>query len=252
MKNILLKKNVTIGIIGALDKEIASLRNYIQPLKRTKVYNKTLYIGKLYNINIILIKSGIGKVASSVACTILLNLCKLDLIINIGTAGSLNMELIPGNIVLPNSTCYHDVDLTVFGYSLGQIQNFPKLFLVNNFMMRLAETCIIKSKIKYKTDLIISGDSFISKIESRKILKKNFPTAIAVDMESTAIAQVCYQFKKPFLIIKSISDSSDNYAVSKFEQFVTLASKQFSKIIRDLLYNLYTRNIPKIHQNYFK
>ncbi|XBC41954.1 MAG: 5'-methylthioadenosine/adenosylhomocysteine nucleosidase [Buchnera aphidicola (Kaburagia rhusicola rhusicola)] len=240
-----IKKNIKIGIIGALNEEIIFLRQKIKYLKKTKVHSQIFYTGQLNCIDIILTKSGVGKVSASITCTMLLNLYKIDLIINVGTAGSLDIKLVPGSIVLPNNTCYHDVNLTAFGYELGQIQKLPQLFSANNYMIRLTEICMLKSNIYYNKNLIISGDSFINKKKYKKILKERFPTAIAVDMESTAIAQVCYQFKKPLLIIKSISDYSDNYALSNFKEFSNLASKQFSKITQNILKNLYKKIITE-------
>ncbi|XBC42468.1 MAG: 5'-methylthioadenosine/adenosylhomocysteine nucleosidase [Buchnera aphidicola (Meitanaphis elongallis)] len=233
-----IKKDDTIGIIGALEQEIIYLYKNIQHLKTKKLYNYILCTGKLNKINIVLIKSGIGKVSASIASAILLHFYKIDLIINIGTAGSLQTKLIPGSIIFPHSTCYYDVNLTTFGYSLGQIPNFPKLFLANNYMMQLAEKYTLQSRMNHKKNLIISGDLFINKKTFQNTLKKKFPTAIAVDMESTAIAQACYQFKKPFLIIKYISDFSDERASLNFKKFVNLASKKLLNVIQHLLDSL--------------
>ncbi|XBC44551.1 MAG: 5'-methylthioadenosine/adenosylhomocysteine nucleosidase [Buchnera aphidicola (Schlechtendalia peitan)] len=234
-----MKNNIVIGIIGALDQEIKFLKKKIQTYQTITIFNTKFHIGTLNNIKIVLIKSGVGKVSASITCTMLIQLYKPNVIINIGAAGSLDKELKPGDIVLPSSTCYHDVNLTAFGYSLGQMQNFPKLFCTNDYMVTLTEKCMVSSKINYKKNLIISGDSFINQKRFRNTLKRNFPAAIAVDMESTAIAQVCYQFKKPFLIVKSISDHSDNFALRNFEKCINLASQQCSKIIQILLDNLY-------------
>ncbi|ANF16995.1 hypothetical protein XW81_00970 [Buchnera aphidicola (Schlechtendalia chinensis)] len=238
-----MKKNITFGIIGALNQEIAILHKKIQFHKKEIIFGKKFYIGKLNNINIILVKSNVGKVASSMSCTILLSVYKIDLIINVGTAGSLQEDLKPGHIILPNSTCYYDVDLTAFGYNLGKMQNLPQSFLTDKKMLKLAETCILKFSLSYKKNLIISGDTFINKKTFHQNLKKYFPKAIAVDMESTAIAQVCYQFKKPFLIIKVISDNSDRHASKNFKENIHSASKKYSKVLKNLL---------KIYENKFK
>ncbi|XBC43494.1 MAG: 5'-methylthioadenosine/adenosylhomocysteine nucleosidase [Buchnera aphidicola (Meitanaphis flavogallis)] len=240
-----IKKNIKIGIIGALNEETIFLRQQIKYLKKTRIHSQIFYTGQLNCIDIILTTSGVGKVSASVTCAILLNLYKIDLIINVGTAGSLDIKLVPGSIILPNNTCYYDVDLTAFGYELGQIQKLPKLFSTNDYMIRLTEIYMLKSNTYYNKNLIISGDSFINKQKYKKTLKEKFPTAIAVDMESTAIAQVCYQFKKPLLIIKSISDYSDNDALSNFKKFSHLASKNLSKITQNMLKNLYNKIITE-------
>ncbi|XBC41435.1 MAG: 5'-methylthioadenosine/adenosylhomocysteine nucleosidase [Buchnera aphidicola (Nurudea yanoniella)] len=233
------KKNITIGIIGALSEEINLLYKYIKFYKKKIIYNKKFYIGKLKNIKIILIQSGIGKTSASITCTILLYVYKIDVIINIGTAGSLSKNMKLGTIVLPCSTCYHDVDLTPFGYKKGQVKNFPQIFSINNYLTKLIETYMIKLNIYYKKGLIISGDSFIHEKTKKNKLKIHFPEAIAVDMESTAIAQVCYQFNKPFLIIKTISDHSNNYAALDFQKFSHLASEMLLKIFQYFLHHFY-------------
>ncbi|XBC39410.1 MAG: 5'-methylthioadenosine/adenosylhomocysteine nucleosidase [Buchnera aphidicola (Nurudea shiraii)] len=239
-----MKKNtikITIGIIGALKKELMFLYKHIHFYKKIVIYNKEFHIGKINEIKVILIQSGVGKVLASTTCTILLQIYKIDFIVNIGTAGSLSTQLKPGAIILPNSTCYHDINLTAFGYDLGQIKGFPKKFLVNNYLTKFIEICLLKLRICYYKGLIISGDSFVDKQSYKKRLKKCFPKAIAVDMESTAIAQVCYQFNKPFLTIKVISDFSNNNSVLDFKKFICLENKTFLKIIQYLLKYLYIK-----------
>jgi len=230
-------KNMKIGIIGAIKQEIKTLKKIICPYK-TIIGKYNIYIGTFKNNNIFLITSGIGKVSASIACMILINLYKIDVIMNTGSAGSLLLSLKIGDVVIPEKVSYYDVDLINFGYTRGQIPKYPKEFLIHEKIKIFLETITKQYQLKFKTGLMISGDSFIHGSLSIKKLKNQFPTAIAVEMESAAIAQVCYQFNIPFIIIKSISDLSDKNATLNFEQNIDFASFQSSNIVKKILENI--------------
>lgn len=104
--------------------------------------------------------------------------------------------------------------------------------------MEFFKTILVQHKLKFNTGLIVSGDSFIRKNSSIKKLHNKFPTAIAVEMESAAIAQVCYKFKIPLIVVKSISDLSDNNATLNFKKNISVASFQSSKLVKIILENI--------------
>lgn len=224
-----------IGIIGAIRQEIEIIRKIIHPYKKKKIGHCKIYIGFFKENRIFLIQSGIGKVSASIACMILINLCKIDIIINSGSAGSLIPSLNIGDVIIPKKICYYDVDLTNFGYDIGQIPKHPKEFIISEKIHTFLKSITKKFQLKFKTGLIISGDSFINGNSCIKKLKNRFSSAIAVEMESAAIAQVCYQFSIPIIIIKSISDLSDKNATLNFEKNINTASFQSSKIVKILL-----------------
>ncbi len=227
-----------IGIIGAINQEITMLKNIIHICTEKKIGNFEIYIGKFKKNDIFLIKSGIGKVSASIATTILINLYQPQIIVNSGSAGSLISLLKIGDIVFPQKTCYYDVDLTNFGYSRGQVPKYPKKFVINKKIYNFLKKKIIQYKLKFTSGLIISGDSFIRKSSIIKKLKNQFPSAIAAEMESAAIAQVCHQFNIPLIIIKSISDLSDHKATLNFKENIPIASYQSSKFTQIILENI--------------
>ncbi|WP_284443364.1 5'-methylthioadenosine/adenosylhomocysteine nucleosidase [Buchnera aphidicola] len=227
-----------IGIIGAISQETEVLKKIIHPYVEKIIANYKIYIGKFKKNDIFLIKSGIGKVSASIATMVLVNLCQIDIIINSGSAGSLNSKLKIGDIIIPEKTCYYDVDLTNFGYFQGQIPKYPKKFIINKKIYNFCKKNSYKYELKFIKGLIISGDSFIRENSRIKILKKIFPSAIAVEMESTAIAQVCYKFNTPLIVIKSISDASDNNATFNFKKNISIASCQLSEFVKIILENL--------------
>ncbi|AEO08016.1 5'-methylthioadenosine/adenosylhomocysteine nucleosidase [Buchnera aphidicola] len=226
-----------IGIIGAIKEEIKRFKRIIC-LNQKHVQNYIIYIGKFKKHNIYLIQSGIGKVAASIATMILINLYQLDIIINSGSAGSLESSLKIGEIILPKTVCYYDVDLTNFNYAYGQIPTYPKQFKINKKLNKFFQEKNLRKKLIFKTGLIITGDSFIQNNTCINILKSKFPSAIAVDMESAAIAQVCYKFNIPLIIVKSISDLSNEDATDNFKKNISIASLNSYIFVKYILENI--------------
>lgn len=228
-----------IGIICAIKEEIKCFKNLIKQYKKKIIHNCPVYTGQLKNIHIILIQSGVGKVSASIATMILINLYSSKYIINIGSAGSLNSILKIGDIIVPDHICYYDVDLTNFGYSLGQIPGLPKIFNNNNAILyNLLQKSAKQLKYHFFQGLLISGDSFIRNKNSIKKLKNQFFSALAVEMEAAAISQVCYQFHIPLIVIKYISDTSDQNATIHFKKNVFLASYKSFRLVQNIFYNI--------------
>ncbi|MCK0202195.1 5'-methylthioadenosine/S-adenosylhomocysteine nucleosidase, partial [Ornithobacterium rhinotracheale] len=117
-----------IGIIGAMEVEISLLREKIENLEATTLYNFKFYQGNYGNHEIIVVLSGVGKVSAAVATTLLIDHYQPDLIINTGTAGGLQNVRV-GDIILATEVRHHDVDLTGFGYELGQQSQMPAAFI---------------------------------------------------------------------------------------------------------------------------
>ncbi|QNS01927.1 MAG: 5'-methylthioadenosine/adenosylhomocysteine nucleosidase [Buchnera aphidicola (Pentalonia nigronervosa)] len=227
-----------IGIIGALKKEIQLIQNIIQKRREQNIGNYKIFIGYYKKNNIFLIKSGIGKVSSSIATTVLINLYKPDIIINVGSAGALDTSLKIGDVIVPKALCYYDVNLSNFGYSFGQIPYFPKKFLINKKLFNFINNLSKNFKFTFLTGLLVTGDTFIRERNMINNIQYHFSSAIAVDMEATAIAQTCYQFNIPAIIIKSISDSADQNATIKFKKNIFVVSLQLFNFVQLILKNI--------------
>ncbi|CAL4320893.1 5'-methylthioadenosine/S-adenosylhomocysteine nucleosidase [Buchnera aphidicola (Eriosoma lanigerum)] len=227
-----------IAVIGAIDEEIQFFKNSMD--KKTIEHHNTyqFYIGSLFQFQIILLKSGIGKVLASIATTLLIKVYNPDIIINIGSAGSIHNLLQPGNIVIPNLISYHDVNLTKFGYKIGQIPGFPQSFSVNKKLLKIYRKVVLEHNIKYMEGNIVTGDNFIFQKKNTIYIKKHFINAIAVDMESAAIAHVCYKFNIAFLVIRSISDYANKNGDIDFKKFITLSSINNLNIFQSILKHL--------------
>ncbi|QFQ32940.1 5'-methylthioadenosine/adenosylhomocysteine nucleosidase [Buchnera aphidicola (Aphis fabae)] len=226
---------MNIGIIGALDQEVKMFKKIINCKQIKNIGQFKIYIGTFKKNNIFLIRSGIGKVSASIASMILINLFKPNIIINSGSAGSLYPKLQIGDIIIPNELCYYDVNLINFGYSRGQIPQYPKKFKINKNLYHIVIEIAMKFKYQFNTGLLLTGDSFIRGENLINKLKFQFSSAIAVEMESTAIAQVCYQFHIPLIVIKSISDLSDKQATLNFKKNISIASSQSASLVKLIL-----------------
>ncbi len=215
-----------IGIIIAINKES---KKFIQKIKKKKyknIKNIKIILGYFKKKKIALINSGIGKVFSSIATTILIQKFKINYIINIGTSGSLKNKINYQDIIIANKIRYHDVNITEFGYKIGQIPKTPQYFKISKQIIKKIKKKI--NKYNFHVGELVSGDKFINK---KKKIKNNFPKAISVDMESAAIAQTCFIFNIPLICIKIISDKSNKKSRKDFYKNIYKTSKKINKIL---------------------
>lgn len=224
-----------IGIIGAMEEEVAILKNKINALEEIKIAHVIFYKGQLEGKDIVLTQSGIGKVNVAISTTLLIEQFKPDLIINTGSAGALDKALNVGDVVVSDRVMYHDADARAFGYELGQIPQMPASFDSDSNLLQKATEAIKEQQLTAKIGLIVSGDSFIGTFEQRATIKENFKDALAAEMEATAIAQTCYQFNLPFIITRAISDLADGDAGITFDAFIEKAAISSSEIVERLI-----------------
>lgn len=214
-----------------MEEEIRSLKKMIQDVELVS-YGKFDFIkGKLNQHEIVLVESGIGKVNATIPVVLLKNNFNVTHIINTGTAGALDSALEVGDIIMAHSLAYHDVDVTAFGYSYGQMAGMPEKYYPDTFLLRAAQEACRELAIEPYIGLVVSGDQFINDSLLKKQILQHLPLARAVEMESTAIAQAAYQLNIPFVIIRAISDASDGSASESFDQFVVQAGQQSAEMV---------------------
>ena len=125
--------------------------------------------------------------------------------------------------------------VTAFGYEKGQLPANPAAFLSDQQLADLADEIAQSQGQNVKRGLICSGDSFINSEEKIAQIKADFPNVRAVEMEATAIAQVCHAFNVPFVVVRAISDAGDGEASMSFEEFLPLAAKQSSALVLGMI-----------------
>ena len=223
-----------IGIIGAMELEIDSLRTSIESCKETKIGRFVFYEGSLNGIEVVLLLSGIGKVSASVATTLLIERYNPSLIINTGTAGGLGDTSVH-DIILATEVRHHDVDVTAFGYEIGQQAQMPPAFTPNTQWTEKLKQVAERYSHTLHYGHVVSGDSFISSPTRLQEIANTFPKAKAVEMEAAAIAQTCYLLNIPFVMLRAISDKAGEGNAVSYETFVVEAGKLSATIIKAFL-----------------
>lgn len=225
-----------IGILGAMDQEVALLLESLDDLNKAKWSHLTFYEGKLHGINVVVVKCGIGKVAASVATTVMIDRYAPDYIINTGSAGGFDANLEIGDIVIGSGVQHHDVDLTHFGYVRGQTYGMPDIFPCDDRLITAAETAAEQAlHVKTKRGLICTGDSFIGDDEVVAQLRVNFPAMSAVEMEGAAIGQTCFLLDTPFVVIRSLSDIAGKSSSVSFKEYLDIAAKNSAELVINMI-----------------
>lgn len=230
---------MTIAIIGAMEPEVAILKDKITSLTETHIANFVFYTGQINQQDVVLVQSGIGKVSSTIATTLIINVFKPKYVINTGSAGGFDTELKVGDIAIGAELVHHDVDVTAFNYVYGQVPGMPATFQSDPLLIEAAQSVISNMiDITCKTGLIATGDSFMCDPKRINETRERFPDMLAVEMEGAAIAQTCYQLNTPFLVIRSLSDIAGQESPMSFEAYLEVASKNSSAMVLDLLSGL--------------
>ncbi|GBG97030.1 5'-methylthioadenosine/adenosylhomocysteine nucleosidase [Lactococcus termiticola] len=223
-----------IGIICAMDEEIRVLVENLEDYGKQTRHGFIFHTGMLGRHEVVLVQSGIGKVMSAMAVVLLTDVFSVDAIINTGSAGALDEGLAIGDVVIADRLAYHDVDVTAFGYAFGQMAQQPLYYESSKYFISELKQVIDQPKV----GLITSSDSFIASSEKTAEIKQHFPDVMAVEMEGASIAQAATALKKPFVIIRAISDTASHDANVKFDEFIIEAGKQSAQTLMKLLENM--------------
>jgi len=232
------------GIIGAMEPEVAILKSKLIDCKTTEIGGFTFYQGQLNGSDVVLVQSGIGKVPAALATAFLIDKFQPDYVVNTGSAGGFEKSLKVGDIVISSEVRYHDVDLTVFGYEIGQLPGNPAAYLPHPKLIEAAKAGIASlSNIQTLLGLITTGDTFMTADDDIAKARKNFPTMAAVEMEGAAIAHTCHQLKVPFVVVRSMSDIAGKESPSSFEAYLETASVNSSQLVENMLENLKNQSL---------
>lgn len=220
-----------IVILGAMPEEVATVKAALSLSEHRTIGPTDFYIGKIHGTPSIIVCSGIGKVHAAIASTLAIQYFNPSCLINIGTSGALETHLQPGGIILSETVLYHDVDVTGFGYEHGQIPKMPADYQASHALLKLFAGLANHLALKYYNGLSVTGDQFIANTESLTVLKRKFPTAIAIDMEGASIAHVAHLFKIPFISVRAISDHANEHSPNTFTTNLSSAADNVAKLV---------------------
>lgn len=223
-----------IGIIGAMELEIESLHAAIEGCKETKVGRFVFYEGTMAGTEVVLLLSGIGKVSAAVGTALLIQRFAPDLVVNTSTAGGLGDSSVY-DLILASEVAYHDVDVTAFGYAYGQQAQMPPTYHSDETYTERLREVASKHSGRLHFGEVVSGDSFISDPERLRGIEALFPKAKAVEMEAAAIAQTCYLFAVPFVMLRAVSDKAGEGNTVSYDTFVNEAGRLSAAIVKDFI-----------------
>lgn len=226
-----------VGIIGAMELEVEALKAKMTIQRREEKASMEFLEGTLNETDVVIVRSGIGKVNAALCTQILCDLFGVTHIINTGVAGSLKNEINIGDIVVSTDALHHDVDVRVFGYPLGEVPQIGCLaFEADKKLVELAAASCreVNPDISVYQGRIVSGDQFISDKQVKDNIVKNF-TGYCVEMEGASIAHAAYLNHVPFVIIRAISDKADDSAEMDYPTFERAAAAHSAALVEHML-----------------
>jgi adenosylhomocysteine nucleosidase len=229
-----------IGIIGAMELEVETLKSKMLTSNIVKKAGMEFYEGTLNGAQVVIVRSGVGKVNAALCVQILADVFNVTHIINTGVAGSLNAKLDIGDILISEDAIHHDVDVTIFGYALGEVPQLgTREFKADETLISLAkESCErVNPDLHAVIGRVVSGDQFISGNEIKEKLISTFQGDCA-EMEGASIAHGAFLNNIPFVIIRAISDKADNSAEMDYPTFERAAAEHSAKLVEDLVGHL--------------
>jgi adenosylhomocysteine nucleosidase len=194
------------GLIGAMREEILLLKEDLQNLKVEKIGSREFYSGSIGDREVVMCLSGWGKVAAASTATTLINLYKVDQLVFIGLAGSMQAHLDIGDIVIANKLVQHDVDLSMlhgfpdvkppfwkkFEFDILPDHGEKALHAVEKFIINLRNGDYKSINISYQPKVYVgtigTGDQFIADLDGKNRISSNFPQVLCTEMEGAAIA----------------------------------------------------------------
>lgn len=226
-----------IGIIGAMEEEVSILIENMLVEDTVSQASMVFYKGVLCEKDVVIVRSGIGKINAAACAQILVDKFGVDVLINTGIAGSLNSKIDIGDMVISTDAIHHDMDARMFGYPVGQVPRMDVLsFPADVDLIEKAKLANEKVNPEITTFVgrIATGDQFVASEDVKNRIVTDFD-AMCTEMEGAAIAQVAYLNQVSYVIIRAISDKADNSATMDYPVFEKQAIQHSVRLVQDLL-----------------
>lgn len=229
-----------IGLMGAMDEEINLLLQSMERQEAVAYGGMRFVTGLLHGREVVVCKSGVGKVNAAATTQILIDRFDVQGIWFTGVAGAVDPKLNIGDIVISSTCKQHDMDVSPLGFPRGvipyqEVSDFPAH---PQFIELAKQACDRQCKDHhYTVGRVLSGDQFIADHGLVKELYDNMG-GTCVEMEGSAVAQVCHMNNIPYVVLRSMSDKADGSADVNFAEFTVLAANRSFEIINDMMKNL--------------
>ena len=224
-------KKVDIGIIAAMEMELQGFLSRMSERKCVKVGGIDFHYGILEKKTVALVVCGVGKVFAAMCAQTMILSFSPDLVINSGVAGSLNENVVIGDMVIATDVLQHDMDTSALGDPVGLISgiNVVNIHCDRNYAILIGKEAE-KLGVPFVYGRVASGDRFVCEKEQKDRIKELF-SADACEMEGAAIGQVCYVNGQPFCVIRAISDGGDESASMDYPKFAKMAAERAVEVI---------------------
>ena len=238
------------AIVSAMHEELRALLPALERRQQVQLAGRSFHVGEMHGQPVVLVLSGIGKVAAATTAALLLHAFDVGRIVLTGAAGGIGVGVRVGDVVLARQLLQHDMDASplfprfevpLTGRShfaadaaLGAALRFAALHCLNDAAERIGAAHLadfgIDSPLLHE-GLIVSGDRFVSTAAESDTLRALLPQALAVEMEGAALAQVCADFGRPFAVLRTISDRADDSAHVDFSRFIAQVASVYTREI---------------------
>ena len=217
-----------IGIIGAMELEVEELKSQMEEVCVKEKASMEFYQGTLNGKEVVVVRSGIGKVNAAVCTQILVDDFQAEAVINTGIAGSLKAEINIGDIVVSTDALQHDMDAREFGYPKGQIPQMNVFsFKADETLRKVAAECCKKANpdIQVFEGRVVSGDQFVASSEVKDELIREFAGSCTE----------AYLNHVPFVVLRAISDKADNSATMDYPTFEKAAARHCANLVKEMV-----------------
>lgn len=229
-----------IGIIGAMDEEVASLKEAADITETREIAAMTFCRGALGDRPVVIVQCGMGKVNAGICAHTLIREFGCDRIINTGVAGSLDNRLDIGDIVVSTEAVQHDYDVSFLGFDKGEIPYTGLVAFPADEALRAAAAEAVRQtapEVHVMEGRVCSGDQFISEGDQRDRIMADFG-GLCCEMEGGAVAQACYLNDVPYVIIRAISDKPDETEFVEYSVFEAEAAAHCAHIVEYMVEEL--------------
>ena len=224
-----------IGIIGAMDSEVAQLISMLEDRTAEHVGGIDFHRGTLYGKSVVIARCGVGKVFAAICAQTMILTYSPTLLVNTGVAGAIAAGITTGDVVVARQLVQHDMDTSTLGDPKGLISGINKIYFDTDaravdILLRAAT----KLEISASQGVVATGDRFVASAEEKKRISDEFG-ASACEMEGGAVAQVAFVSSTPFVVIRAISDSADGGATVDYPTFLAAAAKNSAAMTLSLV-----------------
>lgn len=223
-----------IGILGAMNEEIEPILEQLKEYTGEEYASNTFYKAEFGGHDLVVACSKIGKVASTLSATLLIERYGCKIVLFSGVAGSLNKNLHIGDMLIAKSCVQHDLDITAFGHPAGYVPGMNIAPKSDEKLNKIAKSVANELNIRLFEGIIASGDQFICNANKKAWIKDVF-NADAVEMEGASVAQVCDLMKVPFFMLRAISDEASCGAEFDFDEFLKDSASKSAKFLLKMI-----------------